>query len=1020
MALVLLLDAAVLGAGSGPQDRFKARADLVAVDVSVTDSAGRPVRDLAASDFVVEEDGVQRSIESFEALGETEARQPEPWLASRVASNTGERAGATRTLVVLLDDLHLSELGAARARAAAAALLERLPPGSRAGVAATSGAPWLSGRAGRDSAPLRTALAGISGRRLPELRGADQITDFEAERIARHNDSVVLQRVAERWTRNTRGWEQTWGADTAPAGSASASGTDSGLRRGGGVGDIRSALGSASSESQTVLALATQAYEQARERRRRSYQAILRALAALGAGEGRRSVLFVSERFLGDAAEPELALVAAASRRADAPVHVLDVSGLGSGELQANARRIEDAGPALDEQQELRAALARIANDCGGLAVIGTDDIAGGVERLLGADRYQYRLGYPPASGASDGTFRRIQVAVRRPGVQVRARQGYVAAPASDASAASPGLREAADAPFPLPGIGLRVSALTFDVGRDGATRALLVAELRLDDVRFEAKDGQLSTELDVLLSVSHFATGRTLGDRPVGVKLASRSDPRGQNAWHRITQEVQLLPGDWLVRAVVRDRHSGALGSVSQALEVPAPRGFRASSAVISDVLAADATPEAQRALPLARRTFAAAGLLYCELEVYDASRDRSSGAPRVTMGFALARSGGGIERRRAPVPLEPAADQKLRHVLAVPLRGLKPGDYELVVELKDLVSGSTRELREPLSLVRAVHPTAALYRDLAQDYADGRAEDALGTLVRWPASVGAGFARGIDASEGPVARAAAMLHTEAALALLASREPREAPAHLEIARALLQRTEPGSGFRRDWLLAVGFQLQARGDRAPEALRFFEECKAAFPRAAEAWLAAGTVYEWSAFPGGHGGSFGGDRLAGTGPDLAEKAKRHYREALALDASLSEARVRLGRTLQRAGEAEPALAELARAADEAVSAPLRALARLFLGELEAERGHDQEAAVQYELAIAADPGLQQAGLALAALRARQGDRPGALEALQAAARRGCPAGPPSWTTYHLGGGVRAAAALDTLRAAVRS
>jgi Ca-activated chloride channel family protein len=44
--------------------------------------------------------------------------------------------------------------------------------------------------------------------------------------------------------------------------------------------------------------------------------------------------------------------------------------------------------------------------------------------------RYQYLLGYAPVPGASsDQGWRRIMVAVRRPGVTVRAREGYMARP---------------------------------------------------------------------------------------------------------------------------------------------------------------------------------------------------------------------------------------------------------------------------------------------------------------------------------------------------------------------------------------------------------------------------------------------------------------------------------------------------------------------------------------------------------------------------------------------------------------
>ena len=141
-----------------------------------------------------------------------------------------------------------------------------------------------------------------------------------------------------------------------------------------GSGGIRAALGSSSSDSQAVQALATQAYESARQRRRQAYRSIARVLTALGGVPGRKSVVFLSERFLNDPSDPEFALVSAASRRANAPIHVVDVGGLAAVNLQADQRRIDDVGPTLEEQQEMRAGLASIAAECGGIAITGTDD----------------------------------------------------------------------------------------------------------------------------------------------------------------------------------------------------------------------------------------------------------------------------------------------------------------------------------------------------------------------------------------------------------------------------------------------------------------------------------------------------------------------------------------------------------------------------------------------------------------------------------------------------------------------
>ena len=179
-----------------------------------------------------------------------------------------------------------------------------------------------------------------------------------------------------------------------------------------------------------MQALATQVYEAAKQRRQRSLRSIVRALTALGGAGGRKSLIFVSERFLNDPSDRESALVSAASRRADAPIYVVDVGGLRPSDLQADQRRLEDVGPTLDEQQAVRAGLASLAAENGGVAITGADDLARGLERLEAESRHYYLLGYQPTNHVPDGKFRRIRVSVRRPGVQVRARPGYFATPA--------------------------------------------------------------------------------------------------------------------------------------------------------------------------------------------------------------------------------------------------------------------------------------------------------------------------------------------------------------------------------------------------------------------------------------------------------------------------------------------------------------------------------------------------------------------------------------------------------------
>ena len=55
----------VLPTQTEPQEVIKIDTDLVPVDVTVTDATGRPVRNLRKEDFKLFEDGVERSIDSF-------------------------------------------------------------------------------------------------------------------------------------------------------------------------------------------------------------------------------------------------------------------------------------------------------------------------------------------------------------------------------------------------------------------------------------------------------------------------------------------------------------------------------------------------------------------------------------------------------------------------------------------------------------------------------------------------------------------------------------------------------------------------------------------------------------------------------------------------------------------------------------------------------------------------------------------------------------------------------------------
>ena len=141
--------------------------------------------------------------------------------------------------------------------------------------------------------------------------------------------------------------------------------------------------------------------------------------------------------------------------------------------------------------------------------------------------------------------------------------------------------------------------------------------------------------------------------------------------------------------------------------------------------------------------------------------------------------------------------------------------------------------------------------------------------------------------------------------------------------------------------------------------------------------------------------------LYGDEGEELRRAEKFYRESLERDPNRAEARIRLGRVLNRRGRHQDAIIELRRATAATKNRLLLYYGNLFLGDAADALGLGEEARTAYRRAGELFPLAQSPQLALSSMAARAGDRSGALAAIEEVLSRDQPvtADDPWWGYY---------------------
>ena len=683
------------GAPANQAGRFGASASGVIVDVVVRDKKG-PVMDLTADDFTITEDGKPQQVVSFDRKMVADAASSAGTTAVTGATPSAGAAASTPSIVALAYD-RLTPEGRGLAYKASQAFLKNRKPDELAGVFVV------------DQSLRTLSTYTTNAQKLQEA--VDQAAQAATTQTGRESNGLAL-----------RAGVGAPGPAVAGAESAgSPPGTDRGTSQPAAAGAATdgAAMGRAGEQAHFLEAVMRmeQSYSDllAQVQGHASMDALLALVDSLGTLPGRKTVMYFCEGLvIPPAVEPRFRSVIETANRHNVSVYTLDAAGLRvhsqqeqTGSQLAELTKAATSGTERDpnskytqglEQNETmlrsspEAGLTMLAAQTGGVLFQGSNALDKGVERIDEDRRNYYMLGYVSTNPALDGTFRKIEVKLKRPGLEVHARPGYLAVPADMGAPVlpyeAPAIAAMTATPRPT-AFPIQTRALAVPMpGHAGLTAVMIGVATSSLTFTEDAKTGTYAGDAVVIASLSGPAMRKQSQEYKMTGKLDQLAQVKSGALLFFRTPELQA--GKYDVSSVVYDATGSKASVAASAVTVP-----NAESVTIGDLfLVARVEKVAATDTAMANHPLVASGLL-----LYPSFGEPVSKAKKPELDLALPlviNAGekvptatlqilqGGQKLAEIPMPLDkPGADGRLMQVTRLPSAAIPPGTYDFKVVL-------------------------------------------------------------------------------------------------------------------------------------------------------------------------------------------------------------------------------------------------------------------------------------------------------------------------------------------------
>ena len=665
-----------------PAPAFRTGTTAVLLDIVVRDKRGRPVRDLRQDEITVLEDDVTREVKSFRLVegAPVDATVATPAEAGVIQPDPLRRI----TLVSLVFD-HLSQNGRTMALKAAQDYLRRpMPPGQWTAVFTLDNRLHMQHDFSRDTTALLAAVERASTaikEEAPPLPASSRESGQAPNQQLKPLETNVM--------------------DAAGRGAAVQDSIDE---------QFRQTIQRMQSLAETV---------ETSQRGHATFYPLMALAKAQGGLEGRKAILFFSEGLqVPTSVEEAFKAAISEANRANVSIYTVDARGLDTNrDLAAAGAALDRAGrvsqgamakrgaggTSMEEVQNddlvqstfhgnTQAALRELAEDTGGVMIANTNNLGKGLERVTTDLASYYEIAYAPQNIEADGKFRKIEVKVSRKGMDVTARSGYFALPATDAAPLMPYelplLAAAAASPAPH-AFDFQAGAFRFHETPRGR-QFTFVAEVPIASlaVQEDKKTKQYRLKFAVMALVKD-ATGtvveRLSNAYPLEGPLANL--PALQRGNVVFKRQIWLGPGRYTLTAVVRDQTTDKTSVRQLPLRVfAASPGITVSTAAVVKRIdkaadEADTIEDPFRSGPMriapslstpiskaANSQISAFVVLYPDKAMTD--------APSLTIEFA---QGSAVVGRSSPALDAPDGNGRITCVATFPADGFAPGTYEL-----------------------------------------------------------------------------------------------------------------------------------------------------------------------------------------------------------------------------------------------------------------------------------------------------------------------------------------------------